>query len=111
MDLLKFALEYNASLQFQTQTVTVEKGVASYSFSALPVSFNQDVVDEKSNFEGEKQSFIFNKVDLLKKINSIVPGIKIIWESRTYVVIRGKGNYFDDDQYGIRIVLQCIRQN
>lgn len=111
MDLLKFALETNATLNFQSQSVVVVKGEVSFPFTAIPVSFNQDVIDEKSNFEGEKQSFIFIKTDLLKDIGAIVPGLKIVWDTKTYVVIRGKGSYYDDDQYGIRVVVQCIKQN
>jgi len=110
MDLLKFALEINADLTFQSQDVSVVKGNNTFPFTAKLVSFNQDMVDEKSNFEGEKQSFVFKKQPFLAAISRIIPGIKVIWNGGTYEVIRGKGSYYDNDQYGIEVVVQCIKR-
>ena len=110
-NLHQFGFEFNADLTFMSVDVIVGKGVDTYPFSCKPVTFNQMVIDDKINLEGEKQSFVFKKADLLAEIDKIVPGIRITWDSKIYEVIRGKGNYYDNDPYGIEVVVQCIRRS
>jgi hypothetical protein len=101
----------NADLTFMSEDVVVKKGDDEFPFSCKPVTFNQTVIDEKVNLEGEKQAFVFKKADLITAITKIVPGVQILRGDDVYEVIRGKGNYYDNDPYGIEVVLQCIKRS
>lgn len=78
--------------------------IADTILLGTPVRFNTEVTEGKFKNQANLQSFVFRASQL-----SPFAGMEIIWKGEVYRVIRGKGNFYYNDEFGLDIVVQCIK--